>query len=319
MSVRILIADDEVIERRVLRRKLEKNFGRTVAITEAANGREVLEAFRQSVSLRPQIYILDIEMPGITGLDAAKTIRDDGDREAVIIFLTAFDDFDYARRAIGVHAMDYLLKPCDEKELLSTVEEAIRSVTSGAPSPVPRSVPAEPHPAEPAQLAADESGNGGPDASAAAAKDNRGEMHGQGMSPGTDDEQQITRYDSNGEAYSGWNAAESTESASRQARIRSFIEENYRYDLSVQDMAERLGYSEAYFCKLFKQHFGQSFVSYLTEYRIRQASRMLRETSDSIGDIGRACGYPDPNYFTKVFRRIIGQTPREYRTDTTQP
>lgn len=99
----------------------------------------------------------------------------------------------------------------------------------------------------------------------------------------------------------------------QQEAIRSFIDRNFMYDLSVQDMANELGYSEAYFCKLFKQYFGQSFVSYLTEYRISRAVRMMEDTSVSVKEAGRAVGYPDPNYFTKVFKRVMGQNPSEFR------
>ncbi|MBQ9563748.1 MAG: response regulator, partial [Lachnospiraceae bacterium] len=119
---RILIADDEDIERRVLRRKLERNFGDSCEILEALNGREVLNLYREKA---PHILILDIEMPGITGLEAAERIRQK-DWNCSIIFLTAFDEFSYAKKAITVGALDYLLKPCAEKELLSVVEEGIR-------------------------------------------------------------------------------------------------------------------------------------------------------------------------------------------------
>ena len=72
-----------------------------------------------------QIAILDIEMPGVNGIEAARTIREK-DAGCSIIFLTAFDRFSYARKAITVRALDYLLKPCDEKELMLVMEEAIR-------------------------------------------------------------------------------------------------------------------------------------------------------------------------------------------------
>ena len=76
-----------------------------------------------------------------------------------------------------------------------------------------------------------------------------------------------------------------------------------------------MGYSEVYFCKLFKQYFGVSFVSYLTDYRIRKACAFLKETDQSVRRIGCMVGYEDSNYFTKVFRRITGKTPTEYRAD----
>ena len=257
---RILIADDEDIERRVLRRKLERNFGDSCEILEALNGREVLNLYREKA---PHILILDIEMPGITGLEAAERIRQK-DWNCSIIFLTAFDEFSYAKKAITVGALDYLLKPCAEKELLSVVEEGIRRA----------------------------------DRAEAAAR-MPGSAH-----PGQQGESGITGDVQEGKGLRG-----------QQEIIRNFIDRNFMYDLSVQDMAAELGYSEAYFCKLFKQYFGQSFISYLTEYRIDRAIKMMEDVSVSVKDVGKAVGYSDPNYFTKVFKRVKGRNPSEYRNN----
>ena len=62
------------------------------------------------------LLLLDIEMPGLTGLEVARKIRET-DKNCAILFLTGFDKFDYARQAISVRAMDYLLKPYNEQEL----------------------------------------------------------------------------------------------------------------------------------------------------------------------------------------------------------
>ncbi len=69
-----------------------------------------------------QIAILDIEMPGINGIQAAERIREK-DKKCCIIFLTAFDEFAYAKKAITVRALDYLLKPWDEKELMLVLKK----------------------------------------------------------------------------------------------------------------------------------------------------------------------------------------------------
>jgi len=74
-----------------------------------------------------------------------------------------------------------------------------------------------------------------------------------------------------------------------------------------------MGYSEAYFCKLFKQCFRANFSAYLNEYRIEKAKAMMDNVRLSVKDISIACGYSDSNYFARVFKRITGQTPSEYR------
>ena len=86
----------------------------------------------------------------------------------------------------------------------------------------------------------------------------------------------------------------------------------------MQDMARIMNYSDAYFCKLFKQCFKVNFSTYLNEYRVSRAKELLANTNDSIKDIGTSCGYTDSNYFTRVFRRITGMTPSEYRQSLTK-
>ena len=119
---RVLIADDEMIERTVLFRTLDKNLKGQCEIFQAENGREALEIYERE---HIQILILDIEMPGINGIEAAEQIRKK-DKECSIIFLTAFDEFSYAKKAITVRALDYLLKPYDEQELMLVMDEAMR-------------------------------------------------------------------------------------------------------------------------------------------------------------------------------------------------
>lgn len=259
MSTTILIADDEVIERKVLTKKLLRLFGEEIRILEAQNGREVLDLF---ASEHPAVMILDIAMPGITGLAAAEKIRET-DSRCSIIFLTAFDEFTYAKKAIEVHALDYLLKPCDDKELADAVQEALR---------IARGV--------------------------AAGREERTAGHLSGTP------QTVTETDS-----------EKSGQSSQQARMQQFIEEHFMQDLAVADIASAMGYSEAYFCKLFNQYFGKSFVSYLTDYRIREAKRLLASPAFSIGEIGNFVGYPDPNYFAKVFRRVTGKSPSDVRQE----
>lgn len=261
----ILIADDEVIERTVLEKRLKKYYGDTCKILAAQNGRQALELFEQD---HPQIVILDIEMPGINGLDAAKAIRKMS-RSCSIIFLTAFDEFSYAKAAISVHALDYLLKPCDEQELINAVDEAIRLSKVREPE-----LPGE-SPAAQSSSSAHESPAGGSSAHRAF------------------DEQPADE--------------------SRQEETLAYIAQHYMEDVAVKDIASYLGYSEAYFCKLFKQSFGHSFVSYLTDYRMQKAEELMRTSRLSIKEIGKTVGYPDPNYFTKVFRRVRGVSPSEFR------
>lgn len=276
--IRLLIADDELIERKVLYKTLQENLRDRCEIYQAENGREALEIYEKK---KIQIVIFDIEMPGINGIEAAQRIREK-DKYCCIIFLTAFDEFAYAKRAITVRALDYLLKPYDEQELMLVVEEAMR-VAELCESMRKKKAAAE---------------------SAAASEEGKTETEGIEAAP---------------EPMAGDpKDPENLRTSKVIEIITCYIRENYMYDISMQDLARHMNYSEAYFCKLFKQCFNRNFTSYLTEYRMEEAKRLLKESTVNVKEIGKAVGYPDSNYFTKVFRRITGKSPTEYRTEFLQ-
>ena len=65
---------------------------------------------------------------------------------------------------------------------------------------------------------------------------------------------------------------------------------------------------------MFKKETGKSFVGYLTDYRMEKAARMLVETGEKSYMIAKSVGYSDPNYFSYVFKKNMGCSPREYRS-----
>ena len=278
--IQLMIADDERIERLVLRRTLEKYLGDTCQIHEAENGRQALAVYREN---KIQIAILDIEMPGINGIQAAEEIRTQ-DPDCCIIFLTAFDDFHYAKQAVHVRAMEYLLKPYSERELLDVLDEAVR-ITKQRMVQI-----------QPASPSAPGAATGGAPQQAAAAK-----TAGAETSPAENGREEDAEEDS-------------ARMLLLSQTIAAYVRQNYRNDISMQDAARAMNYSEAYFCKLFKQCFSCNFTAYLAEYRIGEAKKLLAVPTVNIKDIGKAVGYGDSNYFTKVFRRYTGVSPSEYRT-----
>ena len=295
--LRLLIADDEVIERKVLYKTLQKNVGDQCVIFQAENGRQALRVYEEE---KIQIAILDIEMPGINGIEAAQKIREK-DKECCIIFLTAFDEFSYAKKAITVRALDYLLKPYDEQELMLVVEEAMRLAAEFQANRQEACYQAN-RPASGYQANRPASGY-------QASRPAAGHQASQPAGPGQKNELPETGLPVGDDMEDGGQVR-----LSKVTEIIShYIETNYMYDISMQDLARHMNYSEAYFCKLFKQCFNKNFTSYLTEYRVVEAKRMLAMPTVNVKDIGRAVGYSDSNYFAKVFKRITGQSPTEYR------
>ncbi len=83
-------------------------------------------------------------------------------------------------------------------------------------------------------------------------------------------------------------------------------------DLSLDMISSELGISSAYFSTLFKKETGQSFVSYLTEYRMNKAAEMILHGDEKNYVIAAKVGYSDPNYFSYVFKRQFGVSPSKY-------
>lgn len=287
---RLLIADDEMIERAVLYKTLSRNLKDQCEIYQAENGREALRVYEEK---QIQIAILDIEMPGINGIEAARKIREK-DKNCCIIFLTAYDEFAYAKQAIMIRALDYLLKPYDEQELMLVVEEAMRLTEESRQEAMERAR---------WEAARQE------EKSAAFGAEGQGTGSGMGKEAGQDGKAPVQTRGEEPEEPGKVRLSMVTE------MISQYICQNYMYDISMQDAAREMNYSEAYFCKLFKQCFQKNFTSYLTEHRVEEAKKLLEQPTVNIKEIGKAVGYADSNYFAKVFKRITGQSPTEYRLE----
>lgn len=95
---------------------------------------------------------------------------------------------------------------------------------------------------------------------------------------------------------------------------KKYIKENYNKDLSLEEVAHNMAVSPYYFSKLFKKKTGENFIDYVTKVRIKKAQGLLRETGKSIKMIAHCVGYNDPNYFSRVFKKITGMSPREFKS-----
>jgi DNA-binding LytR/AlgR family response regulator len=121
-----LIADDEPLLRTALARLLSQAWPELEVVAQARSGREAVESFE---ARRPDICFLDVHMPGLSGIEAARLI---GPR-AQLVFVTAYDR--YAVQAFEQRALDYLVKPVEPARLADTVERLQERLRAARPMP----------------------------------------------------------------------------------------------------------------------------------------------------------------------------------------
>ena len=215
--IRLLIADDEKLEREALADMVSRRFEHEVVLELAENGRKAADT---AVLWGADLILMDIEMPGMSGLDAARAVL--AQRPACrVIFVTAYSLFQYAHEAVHLGACDYLLKPVDPDELEASIRRAMRQIeaerkleelartTELSPEPETPEVPENPE-------------EGAPEA----------------------------------ESPEG----ENSQTAMVMTQVRRYLEDNYMFDLSLDRVGEILHISPAYLSAQFKKYQKMNFL-----------------------------------------------------------
>ncbi|MFP4638170.1 MAG: helix-turn-helix domain-containing protein [Spirochaetaceae bacterium] len=117
----LLIADDEPLEREALRYIIERTCTRIGRVYDAANGREAEEVVSR---VAPEIVLMDVKMPGLSGLEATRRILSVNPATR-IVFLTAYDYFEYAQEAVRLGAADFIVKPAADERVTEVLSEII--------------------------------------------------------------------------------------------------------------------------------------------------------------------------------------------------
>lgn len=119
-----MLADDEETIRRGLRGMITRRLPELQIIAEAEDGEIALE---QAVQFRPDILLIDINMPFLSGLELIGKLNE-VHHDCIIIVVSGFDEFDFARRALALHVFEYILKPVDQDELCAVLNKAIHQL-----------------------------------------------------------------------------------------------------------------------------------------------------------------------------------------------
>ncbi|MGN0157973.1 MAG: response regulator [Brotaphodocola sp.] len=255
---KVLVVDDEVLSCAMIREIVEDRFPQVGVVAEAGNGRKAIE---KALQIRPDVVIMDIEMPIMNGIEAAKKIREEMP-DCAVVFLTAYAEFEYARQAMRIGASEFLLKPVDETELVTVLQKLLSLE----------------------------------------------------LNAGEKEKKESKKFEGDTvylEDMTGKKVGE--RSAMIVMEAKKYIDANYMNDISIEGLAERFNISTNHFNRIFKQVYDIACKDYLITVRVEAAKQYLSSPILTVREVGSMIGYPDSNYFTKVFRKRVGVTPTEYR------
>ena len=98
------------------------------------------------------------------------------------------------------------------------------------------------------------------------------------------------------------------------AKVIEFVRINYSNKISVSELADSVHLNKKYLTSIFKDEMGVPILEYIINYRINKACDLMKDTRLSIGDIARSVGYDDPFLFSRMFKKVKGASPRQYRS-----
>ena len=340
---RVLIADDEKLIRDGIRALLDwESLGFQVA-GEAANGAELLAGIRD---LHPNVVLLDVQMPGMTGLDGLRRAREDGFTGHVII-LSGYAEFAYAQEAIRLQVDGYLTKPVEEEELvnlLSQIRKSLenrRDLANTLPAVTDRIVGQiqafNRHGLEETMTELENIFSGEKSFLRAhriflselmiQCRNRLIALYPDRALPLPTVAEITAETERNAYLHDVLeNFRECLErvmdalgSSSRDSvteEVIQYMHRNYSENLTLENIASLFGYNASYLGKLIRQQTGEGFTSLMDQIRVEKAKELLRETDLKVYEIAARAGYSDVDYFHVKFRKQEGCSPGEYRRNS---
>jgi len=276
----ILVVEDEAQTRNIFLKCLEFEGFQAVGASDGASGVALAQQHQ------PDLVVCDIMMPDMDGYAVLSALRRSRQTAKIpLIFLTAKVTMADLRRGMDLGADDYLTKPCTVEQFLAAIttrlqrQEELSALYGGdeETSPEKRSLQI------PRNLAP---------LNTPLPKGGRGDLAEVSRNP----ESPLFFPDD-----------------SKLANVFQFIEAHYHQPISLNDVAQAVGYSPAYLTNLVQTHTGRTVKQWIIERRMAQARRLLTDTDQSIRAISEVSGYGDAGYFTRQFRQFNGVSPQLWR------
>ncbi|MDP4181964.1 MAG: response regulator [Bacillota bacterium] len=290
--IKVVIIDDEEIIREGLRKIIDWESMNCEIIGEAEDGEEGLELIN---SLQPDIIFTDIRMSSKSGLEMIseiKCIKED----SKIIILTGFRDFEYAQEAIKLGAFRFLLKPSKVEEISQAVKDAIKEI---------KKIKAKKEQYKLLVKKANEI-NGSKKYYLPEFQDANNDSSNSDYS--------VFNLEGSEDKSNSKESGESTKNSKYLVnRALAYLKVNFSKNINLKTLSEELYISTWYLSKLLKKETGNNFIDILNNIRVEEAKKLLGDPKYKIYEIAEVVGFSDVTYFYRLFKKLTGMTPMEYK------
>ncbi|HSR04935.1 MAG TPA: response regulator [Proteiniclasticum sp.] len=336
---KILLVDDENLEREVLKMILGTRMDEYQVVGEADNGLGALDFVRKN---DVDVVIMDIKMPKMTGLEASRLIKEFNPRIGIII-VSAYNDFEFAQDAIRYSVDDYLLKPSRPEHIFEAIERTTKKTGLFMEKKSTRFDAIR-------NTFTSYCRNG----DYIRAKRYLRQIRNTDFES-YESETDVTKilleclltvadyFQIDVENNLQLEIKEKLKSSKsrdqyflildlifeeifeviiREKRVThkeemayalQYIEKHLTKNLSLESAASYMNISTHYFSKLFKSEVGENFIDYVTEKKVERAKELIKDTDIPLNNIAFELGFNEANYFSKVFKKTTGITPSQYR------
>ncbi|MCS7459381.1 response regulator [Paenibacillus doosanensis] len=338
---RILIADDEPVIRKGLQKLIEQSGQPIASLRLAEHGCDALQQIREE---RPHFLFTDIRMPKMDGLELCRRTAE-WDSDIQIVVVSGYNDFEYAQKCLSYGVKEYLLKPISKKSVEAALEKLAKAYAKQASQPFVSVSRLE----QWVSAAEEAVWNLQHDRLLEIIGFVRQELASCGLKLYQTievlaefsallikrlnvrdvfvftDKLRLDQVQSESEAVSLFQSDLELMlqelKARRRGKLRDhveeaklYIEEHLNEEVSLEEVADRIGLNPSYFSQLFKQSTQETFVQYRTRRRMEKAKKLLALPHYRITDISGEVGYADHPHFTKTFKKYTGELPSEYRS-----